>query len=528
MTNPAFTGYLEDPYLEDPPSYLGGTATDHFGIQVNRIIDFTKANALQVSRTITSQKANGLQVQRIIDDDQSQGIQVNRQTALIPAKGLQVDRQIGDVMDIGIQVQCVITSDQDKGIQVNRIIGATKENGLQIERSIILFPAAFGFEIRRDKSFPHLLCPELGYLSEPYLGGPYLAEGYCVPGPLQVSRTITSQKANGLQIDRTIKDDNGVGTQIQRIIKTTTAYGFQIDRIRASAFGIQIRRVLYNVTNLRVMVEFPSRGAKVTGGGNNLMGNPKGTGQNWSSSSTAPGDFSPFNLNTDIVEQRWQSNGALSATLICDTEVAQGTAVDTLAILEHNLTSSAIVTVEASNDPGFSPVGETIVPTWTKQNIWYIAPTYPTTQYRYWRITISDATNPDTDGLKIGTIVFGITTILQGECFIDEVRRRQRHFVDKVPTEGFTNVSNDRALKSSVGMEFRNIQYNRGNYINLKDIFEFARTSFKCLWIPDPRDPPRFGLFAKIVQIPDETHRNLGAGTAADRVDFSLEIDESL
>ena len=487
MTNPAFTGYLEDPYLQDPPDYLGGTATDHFGLQVNLITNGLAENGVQTNRTIPDNKK-----------------------------------------EVGLQVERAIGASAFSGVQVNMINTKAKENGLQVHRQVIDFMKSTGFEIRRDKSFPHLLCEELGYLEGPYLEGGYLVRGYCVPGPLQVARTILVKKENGLQIHRTIDSTKSIGTQISRTINAQKPFGLQVELIRALSMAIQIRQVLYNTTNLRVMVEFPSRGAKVTGGGNNLMGNPKGTGKNWSSTSTAAGDFSPFNLNTDIVEQRFQTAAAFSATLICDTEVAQGTGVDTLAILEHNLTSSATVVIEGSNDSGFAPVGQTITPTWTEQNIWYIAPTYPTTQFRYWRFNISDPTNSDPDGIKIGTIVFGVTTILQGECFVDEVKRRQKHFVDRVPTAGFTNVSNDRALKTAVGLEFRNIRYNRGNYKNLKEIFEFARTSFKCLWIPDPTDPPRFGLFAKMVQIPDETHRNLGSGTDADRVDFSLEIDESL
>jgi len=82
----------------------------------------------------------------------------------------------------------------------------------------------------------------------------------------------------------------------------------------------------------------------------------------------------------------------------------------------------------------------------TEENIYYIAPEFPTQQYRYWRFVINDVTNPDTY-LQIGTIIFGTTVILQGECFVDELTRRTKHFSDKVQTEGFTNVSNDRALE---------------------------------------------------------------------------------
>jgi hypothetical protein len=212
--------------------------------------------------------------------------------------------------------------------------------------------------------------------------------------------------------------------------------------------------------------------------------------------------------------------------LTCDTQVVQGILIDTFAMLNHNLTTSATISFQGSNDSLFSTIGVTIPIEATEENAYYIAPTFPTDQYRYWRLVIADITNPD-GFLQIGTILFGTTVILQGECFVDEVIRRTKHFSDKVQTEGFTNVSNDRALKYATGLEFRNIQYGRGNFKNLKSIFRTARTSLKCLWIPDPQDPPRFAVFGKLTQIPEERHVNLGPD-ASDNVDFSVEVDESL
>jgi hypothetical protein len=146
-------------------------------------------------------------------------------------------------------------------------------------------------------------------------------------------------------------------------------------------------------------------------------------------------------------------------------------------------------------------------------------------QWRYWRLIISDITNPDSN-IKIGTIIFGPSTILQGECFVDTVRKRKIHFSDKVNTEGFTNVSNDRSLKKAINIDFQKISYSRGNYRNLVEVFDFARTSLKCLWIPDSTDPARFAVFGKLSTMPEETHLNMG--DEADYVDFAIEVDESL
>jgi len=355
------------------------------------------------------------------------------------------------------------------GFQVDRVNEEEEYVGFQAARTL-LDEDYNAFEVRRDFSIAHHLCPDSGYLEEEYLMGSYLTRCYIAQ------------------------------------------MGFQADRKFIKVMGFQANLVLYNTIYLRVLCDFASRG---------------NTGLNWTADSTETGDFNANNLNTDIVEQVWRSQtGTVAATLTCDTEVPQGVAVDTLAILNHNITSSATITIEASNSPTFSPVGETIPIEWEEENIYYIAPQFPINQWRYWRILISDATNPD-NYLQVGTIVFGMASILAGECFTDEVTRTQKHFADKIATEGFTNVSNDRALKRQVDLEFLNIAYNRGNYKKLAEVFKTARTSLKCLWIPDPQDASRFAVFGKLVDIPPERHKKMGPNEA-DTVDFNISLDESL
>lgn len=513
MTNPSFLGYLDEGYLETP--YLSGTGIHAFGFQVQRTIDFEKASAFQVQRVVESSHVNGWEVERVIEDDLSTAWQVSRQTSVDHFEGVQVERVIETDKDTAWQVGREISTTQSKGWQVARsVYDFPAYVGTQVARQIVDFTIAKGFEIRRDKSFPHWLCDDLGYLATDYLTYPYLAGGFCVFGPWQVQRTIADfPDATGFQVQRVVDTDKDIGIEVARQVTDYPNFnGWQVDRVLSMKLGLQVRRVLYNITNLRVMVEFPSRGTN---------------GLNWTATSTATGDFSVNNVNTDIVEQQWRSvAGVTSATLTSDTGVVQGIPVDTIAILNHNLTTSATVVVEASNNAGFSPVDDTYNMTVDEDNMYYIAPFFPTNQYRYWRFVISDPTNPETQ-LKIGTILFGTTVILQGECFVDEVTRRTRHFSDKVMTEGFTNVSNDRAIKNAISLEFRNIAFGGGNYSNMRDVFEFARTSLKCLWIPDPQDIQRFTVFGKLTSIPDELHRNLGSD-ASDLVNFTVEVDESL
>lgn len=471
MPNPSFLGYLNDPYLENP--YAGDTGFYAWGMEVNRIIaDQPRATASEVARFVN-------------DFSGPRGMQAEGVPTGAKALGMEVFRDLKNVKSFA---------------------------AMEVNREVQDFTASRAMEVRRDQSMASWFCDELGYLEQPYLEEPYLTPYICAQMGVEVARFLTQPSHRGMEVLRQINSKKTLGMEVlRRIVDYPKPIGVEVDRLRVFTNAMQCRLVIYNTTNLRVLCEFPSRG----------------NGTNWTATSTKAGDFSPNNLNTDIVEQVWRSNnGVTSAILECDTGVPQGIPVDTLALLNHNLTGSATITVQGSNDPGFGTINETFSLLSTATNAYYIAPTFPIIQSRYWRISISDATNPATY-LQVGTIIFGTTVIFQGECFTDNVVRRLKHFSDKVATEGFTNVSNDRALKTSVSLDFRFLQYDRGNYRHIREIFETARTSHKCLWIPVPQQVTRFSVFGKLTQIPDETHINMGPD-AADNVSFGLEVDESL
>jgi len=557
MTNPTIQGYLENPYLED--NYLAGTAQWAFGQQVKMIIkqadskgmqtkrviaDSINSIGMELSRTIADRpKAIGMemvaglfkqsdigkQVQKVIENsefianqvesvlikDYATGIQVEIIIDGEQSMGFQVKAQILDQTDfVAMQTSAKLFKDTSKGMEVKRIIkDYLYENGQQFKGYILDKIDGAGMEIRRDKSFPHISCDGFGYLNQPYLSWPYLGAGYCVPGPMQIELLLRKNAPQGMEVNRVIETFTQIGAEVKQVIGDKLySFGMQIERFRATSAGMQVRFILYNNYNLRVLSEFPSRGV---------------TGENWTASSTAAGDFNVNNVNTDIVEQRWQSvDGVKFSTLVCDAQKAQGIGVDTLAILNHNFTTSASISFEGSNSSDFSTVGfQQNLTINRNEDIYYIAPTYPTQQFRYWRLICNDSTNPS-NYLRIGTIIFGSSIIMQGESFVDTVRKRKIHFSDKVATEGYTNVSNDRSLKNAINIDFAKIAYARGNYNALMRVYDYSRTSLKCLWIPDPKKPSRFAVFGKLTTMPEETHLNMGEG--ADYVDFSMEVDESL
>lgn len=557
MTNPVTQGYLENPYLEG--NYLAGTAQFAFGQQVKMMITKSESYGMQaqkvikdeisslgmeVSRSIANrpkafgmemigglfkQATIGKQVQKIIENseylanqveavlikDYTTGIQVELIIDASHTMGYQVKAQMLDEYDFkAMQTEARLFKDKSQAFEVKRIIkNYLSENASQFKGYLLDRMDSAGMEVRRDKSFPHISCPGFGYLNQPYLTTAYLAAGYCVPGPMQIELLLKKNAPRGMEVNRIVETFTQVAVEVKKVIADKLySFGMQIERFRATNAGMQVRFILYNDYNLRVLCDFPSRGV---------------TGNNWTSSSTAAGDFSVNNVNTDIVEQRWQSvTGVKFSTLVCDTQKTQGIGVDTLAILNHNFTTSAAISLEASNQSDFSTVGfQKNLTINRNEDIYYIAPTYPTQQFRYWRLICNDPTNPD-NYLRIGTIVFGSSIIMQGESFVDTVRKRKIHFSDKVETEGYTNVSNDRSLKRAINIDFLKIAYARGNYNALTNVFDYSRTSLKCLWIPDPLKASRFAVFGKLATMPEETHLNMGTG--ADYVDFSMEVDESL
>jgi len=284
---------------------------------------------------------------------------------------------------------------------------------------------------------------------------------------------------------------------------------------RSRSTLMSVRQVIYTTFNLRILWKFSSRGT---------------TGSNWSTvgCSALSGDFSPNNVNTDIVEQQFRgigANGTTNIGLMCDTQIDSGVYVDTIGILGHNLGVSGTITVDAANDIYFSnPTTLQLVSDGSDNLIW-ISPTLPQAPFRYWKFTFSDANNP-AGYLAVGSIVFGSASLFEGENVVATITKTAKHFSDKVVTEGFTSVSNDRALKDAVGLEFRNLDYSKQNYKLLNQIFNYCRTSLKALWIPTPNTPTRFAVFGKLTTIPSEQHNAISDD--ADYISLSLEVDESL
>lgn len=294
--------------------------------------------------------------------------------------------------------------------------------------------------------------------------------------------------------------------------------------------GIEVEHTRYNIGLLRILWEIASDGI---------------TNSNYSASSNASVDKNVINLKSDITEQYWQSTGKSSEWFVFDVGEDQTLAIDTLAFIDTNFTTSAIIKLQGSGagnsalpaDWGLVPyiqIGDSgaidpdalVNPTDAneKNRIW-VSPTLPTKAYRYFKVSISDTTNKD-GVLRIGRFVAGKSLIFTTENCLDVIQFKKENYKDEFKINGFTSVSNNRAIKKKMDITFKNL--NRIQYVNYKRLMtyvSYCRDTLKALVFIDPSDTYQFTVFSKLRQMPDEVHTYISNDTS--NVELTLSYDEA-
>jgi hypothetical protein len=304
---------------------------------------------------------------------------------------------------------------------------------------------------------------------------------------------------------------NVLKTQVRSVIQNTFT------------LGTQVRIITYNTTNLRFLWEIMSDGT---------------TANNYTASSSAGVDKAPINLKSDIVEKYWQSTGITAEWIQFDAGVGKVISMDTFAVIDHNLTTSAVVNLRGSGSQSDAAPGDwTVVPVYAtlplvddpdEKNLLYVSPHLPTSSFRHWRLEIADTTNP-APYLRIGRILGGSSLVFAGENCLDTIDYNEQSYKDEFKLNGFSTISNNRALKKAMKLSFKNLDtVAKTNYKLLKRYLRYNRDTLKALVIVDPSSEVlkyKFTIFAKLKQMPNETH--LFIDTATGYTTFDLEYDEA-
>ena len=554
------------------------------GSQTERVIDATDSLGTQARLMIIDPPNDiymGTQVRKILDKTLPISTQIRKMIIDPPDDaniGSQVEKMIIDPpndANINVQVDKKLSPKGENNTQIERVLDKLNDVGVQTEKHIVNFVANtpsqilkyikaednFGVQIWRT-NLEHHVCPyylnTYSYLTTPYHSG-------CINAKMMVQidkRVSHALNQVGSQVNRSIidpPDDMRLGTQVYRKVDAISYFGSQIEkflyyvvpqgvqiekfislgfvygsqvesflfklrpvgvqvnRVSASTMAVQVNRRLYNITQLRILDIFLNRGTIAQHGN---------TWTNEIPSGIASGDYNVNNLNTDLIEQITKTSPAERRFKIyCNTGIPN-TFVDTIAILNHNFTPSAVIEIVGFKDlADFNAGIPTIVvrPVLEQYNIYWISPDLPLNPSQYWRFEIQDVGNPYQ--LQMGTIVFGTSRIMTvAECFDNPVTFGFKHYKDSVETEGFTNFSLDRALRKNLSLTFSKLKYYSGNYEMIKDFFLNVKTDLKALIIPRPTKPSALAVFSKLNQLPSESHEAIN--DEEHYVSFNLDWDE--
>ena len=160
-------------------------------------------------------------------------------------------------------------------------------------------------------------------------------------------------------------------------------------------------------------------------------------------------------------------------------------------------------------------------------NLIWISPTIPAASYRHWRLFIDDPTNSNAY-IRAGRLVAGSALIFNGENCLDSIAYNEVSFKDEMSVNGFTTVSNNRALKKYMKLSFGNLDtVSRANYRLLKRYLRYCRDTLKALVIVDPSNDTnkyKYTVFSKIKVLPTENHNYVDSTSTY--TTFDIEYDE--
>lgn len=236
-----------------------------------------------------------------------------------------------------------------------------------------------------------------------------------------------------------------------------------------------------NTTGIRFLYNFAVGVYDFTNPGANIF----------SITSEADGDHTGKNLTTTPLRETWRSDENIGSFQDIIIEANDLSVVpDTFAILNHNLSDTAVIQVQGSLSSDFTTPAFTFAFDWTEKHLVLLQDVV--TAYPFYRFRILDPTNP-CGFLEIGRIIAGRSfTVTFNEDISDDISISTQDLAYRMNTEGFFRAFNERVKVEKLNVRFdklETISPNDSNYLNLQEMFNEVGETYPFLTILDPDDP---------------------------------------
>lgn len=236
--------------------------------------------------------------------------------------------------------------------------------------------------------------------------------------------------------------------------------------------------------------------------------------------SQAAGDHDKVNLTTNPLRQTWRSTDVTTQEIVLaasDTNFVP----DVFAILNHNLSEDAVVTLYASFSTNFAVPALTLSFTWNEKHMAIVGTLG--TAYPYYKIKIIDPTN-ECGFIEIGRIIAGLSfTFSNNEDITDDFQLMTEDLASQTRTEGFFRASNERVKVDALSVKFTKLDARAGfdtNYKGLVSMTRFVGTTLPFLTIVDPFDTYFVLHWGQAKMVPGRSY------TINRYTDFTLSIEE--
>jgi hypothetical protein len=134
---------------------------------------------------------------------------------------------------------------------------------------------------------------------------------------------------------------------------------------------------------------------------------------------TEDAEYPIENVQAEPVHETYRTTSASAQKILID--FAEPVTVDLFAVVNHNLTDEATITLRggSSQDPDGQDF-ELVIP-WTTRNAWEL---FDPETWQYWSLTLDDAGNPS-GALEAGLLVIGEATELMRDFSLGSDSRRE-------------------------------------------------------------------------------------------------------